>query len=119
MDKTPQRLAVYEFDNVKIDCRNFQILKNGAARRITPRAFEVLLYLVENSGRLVGKQELFEQVWKETFVTDNALTRMVKEIRQVLGDDADAPRYIETVPKRGYRFIAETNSTDNKSVEAK
>ncbi|HUQ33490.1 MAG TPA: winged helix-turn-helix domain-containing protein, partial [Pyrinomonadaceae bacterium] len=52
---------------------------------------------------------LFEAVWKESFVTDNALTRMVKEIRQVIGDAADAPRYIETVPKRGYRFIAATS----------
>jgi DNA-binding winged helix-turn-helix (wHTH) protein len=62
---------------------------------------------------VVSKQELFDEVWKESFVTDNALTRMVKEIRQVLGDDADAPRYIETIPKRGYRFIALTSSTKN------
>lgn len=97
--------VIYEFDDVKIECQNFQILKSGTARRITPRAFEVLLYLIENAGRVVGKGELFEAVWKESFVTDNALTRMIKEIRQVIGDDADAPRYIETVPKRGYRFI--------------
>jgi TolB-like protein/Tfp pilus assembly protein PilF len=106
-----RRAVIYEFDDVKIECRNFQILKNGAARRITPRAFEVLLYLIENAGRVVGKQELFDRIWKESFVTDNALTRMIKEIRQVIGDEADAPRYIETVPKRGYRFIAQTNST--------
>ena len=105
-----RRADVYEFDDVKIDCRNFQILKNGAARRITPRAFEVLLYLIENAGRVVGKQELFDEIWKESFVTDNALTRMVKEIRRVIGDEADAPRYIETVPKRGYRFIAQTSA---------
>src|SRR5215204_64672 len=110
-----RRAVIYEFDDVKIECRNFQILKAGAARRITPRAFEVLLYLIENAGRVVGKQELFDRVWKESFVTDNALTRMVKEIRQVIGDDADAPRYIATVPKRGYRFIAPTNSTGGKT----
>ena len=103
---TDRSAVIYEFDDVKIECRNFQILKNGAALRITPRAFEVLLYLIENAGRVVSKQELFERVWKESFVTDNALTRMVKEIRRVLGDDAAAPRYVETIPKRGYRFIA-------------
>src|SRR5215204_4002507 len=103
---TDRNAVIYEFDDVKIECGNFQILKSGAAQRITPRAFEVLLYLIENAGRVVTKDELFEAVWKETFVTDNALTRRIEEIRRVIGDDADAPRYIETVPKRGYRFIA-------------
>ncbi len=63
--------------------------------------------LKEPACRVVEKQELFEQVWKEKFVTDNALTRTVKEIRHALGDSAESPRYIETVHKRGYRFIAE------------
>jgi serine/threonine-protein kinase len=98
--------VIYQFDDVKIECRNFQILKSGAARRITPRAFEVLLYLIENAGRVVGKDEFFEAIWKESFVSDNALTRAIKEIRRVIGDNADAPRYIETISKRGYRFIA-------------
>lgn len=102
--------ARYYFDDVVIDRRNFLVSKGGETRRITPRAFEVLLYLLEQRGELVEKQELFEAVWKETFVTDNALTRMVKEIRQVIGDTADRPRYIETVPKRGYRFIAATKT---------
>ena len=111
MNNDEKKMAAYEFDDVRVDCRDFRVSKDGAARRITPRAFEVLLYLVENPGRVVGKQELFEQVWKESFVTDNALTRMIKEIRRVIGDDADVPRYIETVPKRGYRFIAPTKQT--------
>lgn len=64
----------------------------------------------EHPDRIVEKQELFDEVWKEKFVTDNALTRIVREIRQVIGDDADAPRYIETIPKRGYRFIAEVKT---------
>jgi TolB-like protein/Tfp pilus assembly protein PilF len=59
---------------------------------------------------VVEKQELFEQVWKENFVSDNALTRVIREIRQAIGDDASAPRYIETIPKRGYRFIAEIST---------
>jgi DNA-binding winged helix-turn-helix (wHTH) protein len=90
---------------VSRDC--FRVTKEGEARKITPRAFEVLVYLIESRERVVEKQELFEQVWKGTFVSDNALTRMIKEIRHVIGDDADAPRYIQTVPKRGYRFIGE------------
>src|SRR5215203_4633735 len=111
MSTDEKNSTLYQFDDVRVDCRDFRISKNGELRHITPRAFEVLLYLVKNAGRVVGKQEFFDKVWKENFVTDNALTRMIKEIRQVIGDDADAPRYIETVQKRGYRFIAQTNST--------
>ncbi|MBL8187402.1 MAG: winged helix-turn-helix domain-containing protein [Acidobacteria bacterium] len=98
---------MYRFGDVVIDCARFCTIRNGQSEKITPRAFEVLLYLIEHRDRVVEKQELFAQVWKASFVSDNALTRMIKEIRQVLGDEADAPRYIETVHRRGYRFIAE------------
>ncbi len=101
----------YRFDNVVIDRAGLRVEKSGQTRKLTPRAFDVLVYLVEHRGRIVEKQELFEQIWRESFVTDNALTRIVKEIRQVIGDDAYAPRYIETVPKRGYRFIANVEAT--------
>ncbi|MEW6206773.1 MAG: winged helix-turn-helix domain-containing protein [Acidobacteriota bacterium] len=101
------RATSYHFDDVLIDCYNFSIQKNGTPRSLTPRAFDVLLFLVENRGRVVEKQELFDQIWKDAFVTDNALTRAIKEIRQTIGDDADSPRYIETVPRRGYRFICD------------
>lgn len=67
----------------------------------------MLVFLVRNAGRVVEKSELFGEVWKGTFVSDNALTKIIKEIRHALEDDANAPRYIETVPKRGYRFIGE------------
>lgn len=110
MSKTDKNPLVYEFDDVVVDKGNFRILKSEQTKKITPRAFEVLLFLIERKDQLVTKQELFEAVWKESFVTDNALTRMIKEIRQVIGDDADFPRYIETVSKRGYRFIAEFTS---------
>src|SRR5262249_44942644 len=85
----------------------FRIQKGGRVLALAPRAFDVLAYLIEHRERAVDKQELFTQIWKDTFVTDNALTRAVKEVRRVVGDDADSPRYLETIPKRGYRFIAE------------
>ena len=83
------------------------VRKNGQPRTIEPRAFEVLIYLIEHRERVVEKEELFEQVWKQTFVTDSALAQEIKNIRHALVDDAAAPRYIETVRKHGYRFIAE------------
>ena len=114
MDSTSKPGTCYRFDDLLIDCASLRVEKRGEPRKITPRAFDVLVYLASQRGRLVEKQELFEQVWKDAFVTDNALTRAVKEIRQVIGDDADSPRYIETVPKRGYRCIADVQITDTK-----
>jgi DNA-binding winged helix-turn-helix (wHTH) protein/TolB-like protein len=95
----------FSFDDVTVDGENFRVLKAGQLVALTPRAFDVLIVLVTNPGRVVEKSELFERVWKETHVTDNALTKVIKEIRHALKDDANAPRYIETVPKHGYRFI--------------
>jgi TolB-like protein/DNA-binding winged helix-turn-helix (wHTH) protein/Tfp pilus assembly protein PilF len=102
----------YGFDDVAVDLPNFRLEKGGEARALTPRAFDVLVYLIEQRGRVVEKQELFDQIWKETFVTDSALAREIKEIRHALEDDATAPRYIETVPKRGYRFIAKLRESE-------
>lgn len=106
----------YRFEGVAVNRASLRVEKDGQARKLTPRAFDVLVYLIEHRERTVEKQELFEELWKEKFVTDNALTRVIKEIRQVIGDDADAPRYIETVPKRGYRFIAEVNEADESAL---
>jgi hypothetical protein len=69
----------------------------------------VLSYLAERPGQLVTKEELFHVVWADTVVSDGALTMCIQEIRKTLGDNAREPQYIETVPKRGVRFIAEIN----------
>ena len=98
---------VYRFDDVEVDGENFRVRKNGQLVTLTPRAFDVLIVLLKNGGRTIEKQEIFESVWKDTFVSDNALTKIIKEIRHAFEDSTDAPRYIETVPKRGYRFIGE------------
>ena len=98
---------IYQLDDLIVDCKNFRLQKNGQNVALTPRAFDVLTFLIKNAGRVVEKQEIFDAVWKDTFVGDNALTKVVKEIRHVLEDAAGAPRYIETVPKRGYRFIGD------------
>src|SRR5215471_9287722 len=107
--QTPRRpnSPSYYFDDVVVDLENFRVLKGDEPQPLEPRAFNLLVYLIENRGRVVEKQELFDQVWKDTFVTDNALTRAIKEIRRAIGDDAASPRHIETIPKRGYRFVAE------------
>jgi Tol biopolymer transport system component/DNA-binding winged helix-turn-helix (wHTH) protein len=103
---------IYRFDDVVVDCGTFQVLKAGEPRTLAPRAFDLLVHLIENRDRVIEKQECFDQVWKDVFVSDNALTKAVKEVRRALGDDADSPHYIETVPKRGYRFIADLRPLD-------
>src|SRR6185503_18768938 len=97
----------FHFGDVVVDTKNFRVVRDGQEVTLTPRAFDVLVFLIRNSGRVVEKQELFSEIWKGTFVSDNALTKVIKEIRHTLNDDATAPRYIETIPKRGYRFMAE------------
>jgi len=109
---------IYRFDGITFECENFRVEKDGANLSLTPRAFDVLSFLLDNAGRVVEKQEIFEAVWKDTFVGDNALTKIIKELRQTLGDSADKPRYIETVPKRGYRFIGEIEEDITETHEA-
>ena len=108
MKTSPETTAPrYFFDDVEVDCRNFAVVKGGGRQVLNPHAFDVLRYLIEHRGRVVEKAELFEQVWRERFVSDNALPRAVADIRHALRDSANAPRYIKTVPKRGYHFIAD------------
>src|SRR5687767_133416 len=103
--QNPENRVRYAFGDVVIEKDSFRLYRDGELLPLTPKAFDVLLFLIGNRQRVVEKQELFDTLWKDSFVTDDALIRTVKEIRQVLGDDAAAPRYIETVRKRGYRFI--------------
>lgn len=102
-----QKTSLYQFDNVQVDPQTFKVWRAGQALPLEPKAFEVLIFLIAHRQRVVEKGELLDAVWKETFVTPNALTRVIAHLRKTLGDDAKEARYIETVPTRGYRFIAE------------
>lgn len=97
----------YEFDDVVVDRDAYRLLKSGQTKALGPRAFDLLLDLLRHPGRVVEKHELIERVWRGVAVTDNAVTRAMKELRGAIGDDASAPRYIETVARRGYRFLAD------------
>ncbi len=74
--------------------------------RLTPKAFAMLRYLVEHAGRLVTQDELLQALWPETYVQPEVLKSHIRDIRAALGDDAKSPRFIETLPRRGYRFVA-------------
>ena len=97
---------VIDFGDVTVDLSRMTVVRSGARVPLEPKTFDVLRYLLQNRDRLVTKEELLDAVWKDTFVTPNVLTRAIAQLRKGLGDDAFEARYIETVSKRGYRFIA-------------
>jgi Tol biopolymer transport system component/DNA-binding winged helix-turn-helix (wHTH) protein len=103
-------LPVYAFGEITVDLRRMTVSRSGAAVTLEPKAFDVLRYLIEHRERLVTKDELLDAVWNGTFVTPNALTRAVAQVRSSIGDAVAHPTYIETVPRRGYRFIAEVQT---------
>ena len=95
----------FAFCGFRFDARTGQLWGDGKQARLTPRAAAVFTMLAERAPELVSKQELFERVWGGLAVSDDALTSCIQELRQALGDDARAPRYIETRHRRGYRLI--------------
>jgi Tol biopolymer transport system component/DNA-binding winged helix-turn-helix (wHTH) protein len=95
----------YAFGEFELDTGRVQLLKGGEALPLEPKAFAVLRLLVQRAPHVVDKGDLFADVWKDTAVTDNALTRIVAQLRKTLGDDAKDPRYIATVSARGYRLL--------------
>jgi Tol biopolymer transport system component/DNA-binding winged helix-turn-helix (wHTH) protein len=97
----------YEFGEFRVDAGQFRVTKAGDTLDLEPKAIEVLLFLIEHRERLVLKEELLDAVWKDTFVTPNALTRVIAQLRKALDDDAQEARIIETVPRKGYRFLPE------------
>jgi DNA-binding winged helix-turn-helix (wHTH) protein/tetratricopeptide (TPR) repeat protein len=97
------------FDNFSLDPNAEQLRCDGEAVALTPKAFAVLRRLVEDGGNVVSKEELLRAGWAKTHVSDGVLKVIILEIRRALGDDPAAPRFIETVPRRGYRFIARRN----------
>jgi DNA-binding winged helix-turn-helix (wHTH) protein len=80
--------------------------RDGNRVALAPKALDVLAYLVEHAGQLVTQDEILEALWSETYVNPEVLRRYILEVRKTLGDRPDNPEFIETVPKRGYRFIA-------------
>lgn len=99
------RNRFYEFDDVRIDVQNLRVTVGKEIRPLEPKSFRLLVFLVENPGRALTKDEIMAAVWPGAFVSDNSLARAITQIRKALDDDPKAPRYVETVPTVGYRFI--------------
>ncbi|MEM6498640.1 MAG: winged helix-turn-helix domain-containing protein [Pseudomonadota bacterium] len=97
----------YRFDGFEVDLALRELRENGEARAIEPKAFDLLVLLIENSERVVPKDELVERVWDGRFITDSAVSTAIKAVRQAIGDDGRTQRFIRTVHGHGFRFVGD------------
>jgi DNA-binding winged helix-turn-helix (wHTH) protein/TolB-like protein/Flp pilus assembly protein TadD len=104
-----QTANFYEFGRFRLKSDERVLLREHELVPLTPKAFDILLALVENDGRIVPKDDLMKKVWPHTFVEEGNLTQNVSLLRKALGESASGPQFIETVPRRGYRFVAPVN----------
>ena len=107
----------YEFGEFQLDVRERALLRNGEAVQLTPKAFDTLVILVENAGSLVEKDELMRAVWPDSFVEETGLARNISVLRKALSEEAGGQQFIETVPKRGYRFTAQVRERVDEGAE--
>ena len=96
----------FRFERFVLDPRDRQLRRDDVPVELNARYLDALALLVREAGKLVSKDRFLEEVWRGVPVTDEALTQCIKTLRRLLGDDAARPRFIETIPKHGYRFIA-------------
>src|SRR5579884_2250594 len=116
---------MYHFGQFTLDVTRGTVLKHGEEVKLRPKVYEALKYFVENPGRLIGKQELIEAVWPDSFVTDDSLVQCTVELRRALEDREQ--QLLKTVPRRGYLFAAEVTESvpaslsggDRATVEAR
>src|SRR5215211_547697 len=95
----------YEFGPFRMDPKSRVLLLEDAQVPLTPKAFETLLVLVENNGRVMSKDELMEALWPDSFVEEANLTVNISALRKALGESPNEHRYVVTIPGRGYRFV--------------
>src|SRR6516165_12350972 len=107
------------FEDFVVDLRTGELFKNGKKIRLQAQPFQVLALLLQRPGEMVSRDELRDKLWPDnTFVDfDDGLNTAVRKLRQVLGDSPEHPQYIETLPRRGYRFIAPVRTSSPPQAE--
>src|SRR5689334_23022070 len=108
---------VYGFGPFRLDADDRLLLRGDSAVHLTDKVFNILLLLVQRGGHLVTKEELMEQVWQGSIVEENNLTVSVSALRKALGEKQEGGQYVETVPRRGYRFIADVREVEDAGVD--
>lgn len=99
--------ACWQFGEVVVDNALHRVIVAGVPRDLEPKSFRLLQFLIEHRDHVVSKEEIFSAIWDGAVVSDNALSRAIAQIRTVIGDDSKQPSYVQTVPKVGYRLVAE------------
>src|SRR6185503_1734692 len=110
--------ASYEFGRFRVKAEERVLRRGDELVALTPKAFDILLTLLENAGRIVNKEDLMKKVWPKTFVEEGNLTQNISLLRKALGESATGPQFIETVPRRGYRFVAPVNTGNGNGHKA-
>jgi DNA-binding winged helix-turn-helix (wHTH) protein/cytochrome c-type biogenesis protein CcmH/NrfG len=108
----PASASIYRFGPFVLERPAFRVLRDDEPLALSPKLVDLLLYFVSRPALLITKDELLGAIWPDVAVTENALTQAVSDLRQALGDDPASPRYIQTVARRGYRFIAPVESLE-------
>src|SRR6187455_2669947 len=101
----------YEFGRFRLKTAERVLLREGELVPLTPKVFDILVTLVEHGGQVVAKDDLMKRVWPNTFVEEGNLTQNISLLRKALGESHGGVQFIETVPRRGYRFVADTSHT--------
>lgn len=99
-------IPIFRFEDIEVDVRRGRLKRGSEERHLRQKAFSVLVYLLENNGSVITKDELIDRVWNGAAVVDDALVQCIKDIRRVLNDDPHRPRFIRTIPKLGYQFVS-------------
>jgi len=105
MSESPLITRGFLLEDWLVEPRLGRLVRGQVEARLRPRAMELLVVLADRGGDVVSKREIVDRVWSSGFVADNTIVHCVNELRETLGDAADAPRYLQTVPRRGYRVI--------------
>ena len=113
------RTSPVRFGAFELDLRAGELRKNGVRLKLSGQPFQVLAILLEQPGQVVTREQLQNRLWPDTFVdAEHNLNTVINKIRDVLGDSADKPRFIETLPRRGYRFVYPVEATQKVSIDA-
>lgn len=110
-DKT-RALTVFELEDWTVEAECNRLLRGAEVVHLEPKAMDLLLCLVDHAGQVVPRRALVDRVWATEFITDSTLTHTVADLRRALGDNPRSPSFIETIPKRGYRLVAEVRISE-------
>src|SRR6185369_15955368 len=102
----------YQFEDLVLDADRRELLRGAEAIVAGPQVFDLLTYLVQNRARVVSKDDLIDVVWGGRIVSESTLTSHINAVRKAIGDTGDQQRLVRTVPRKGYRFVAEVREVE-------